>query len=177
MRAPDLQELADCEALRRLVTAYSRAIDRRDFALLRSLYHDDARDHHGAAFDGGIDAYVDHVRSALSAYDATAHYVLQTAFVIEGDLAEGEVHKINWHRTHGPDAEDVTTGSRSLDHYARRDGEWRFLSRRIVNDWTRRQRVGGGAVDPSLAPGGRAGPDDPSFQALTRFPPHSGSTQ
>jgi hypothetical protein len=176
MRTPDPQELADCEALRRLVTAYARAIDRRDFPLLRSLYHDDARDHHGAAFDGGIDGYIGHVRNALSAYEATVHYVLQTAFVIDGDHAEGEVHKINWHRTHGPDAEEVTTGSRSLDHYARRDGDWRFLSRRIVNDWTRRQPVDCTAVDPSQAPPGRAGAEDLSFQALTRFPPHSGST-
>ena len=75
------------ESLRRLVTAYSRATDRRDFALLRSLYHDDAVEQHGDMFAGNPDEYVAFVEKALSAYEATVHYVVNMSFEIDGDEA------------------------------------------------------------------------------------------
>lgn len=175
-RDASIEELAARDSLRRLVTAYSRAVDRRDFVLLRSLYHDDAVEAHGEMFSGGPDAYVDFMRKALSAYEASAHYVVNMAFEIDGDEAEGEIHKINYHRTHGPDAHEIVTGSRSLDRYARRGGEWRFASRSITLDWAGRQ-----AVDPRAytdfaagSPPGRSGPDDLSYQMLKRFARSSG---
>jgi SnoaL-like domain len=45
-RTLSVQEAADREALRHLVTAYGHGIDRRDYGLLRTLYHDDAVDDH-----------------------------------------------------------------------------------------------------------------------------------
>lgn len=175
-RDSKIKDVAARDSLRRLVTAYSRAVDRRDFALLRSLYHDDAIEEHGAMFSGGPDAYVAFVRQALSAYEASVHYVVNMAFEIDGDEAEGEVHKINYHRTHGPDAREIVTGSRSLDRYARRDGEWQFASRSITLDWARKQ-----VVDPSAyadfaagSPPGSTAPDDLSYQLLKWFARHSG---
>ena len=53
-----LQELIDKQALQELVLSYCRACDRRDFVLLRTLYHDDAVDEHGAMFCGSADEYV-----------------------------------------------------------------------------------------------------------------------
>ncbi|MEO3388824.1 nuclear transport factor 2 family protein [Mesorhizobium sp. CAU 1741] len=171
-----MDEIIARDSLRRLVTVYSRAADRRDFALLRSLYHDDAFDHHGSMFTGGADAYVVFVEKAIAAYDATVHYVVNMAFEIDGDEAEGEIHKINYHRTGGADAYEIITGSRSLDRYARRNGEWRFLSRSITLDWAHRQPVDPSAYDDFAAgsPHGRAGPDDLSYSLLTRFARQSG---
>lgn len=173
-RDVEVEELLARESLRRLVTAYSRAVDRRDFALLRSLYHDDAQEEHGEMFSGGPDAYVAFVEKSLSAYEAGTHYVVNMSFEVDGDKAEGEVYKINYHRTHAPDAYDIVTGSRSLDRYARSKGEWRFLSRSITLDWARKQ-----AVDPDAykdfaagSPPGRPGPDDLSYKLLTLFSRH-----
>ena len=45
---PRLQALLDKDAIRDLVTAYCRAADRKDTALMRSLYHPDATEDHGA---------------------------------------------------------------------------------------------------------------------------------
>jgi hypothetical protein len=56
---PQLQEMLDEFQLRKLVHRYCRAVDRGDDAQLRSLYHHDAQDHHGA---GRIPA----VRQALT---------------------------------------------------------------------------------------------------------------
>ena len=169
---PDAATLAAEAALRALVTAYSRAVDRRDFALMRSLYDDDAFERHGQAFEGGPDAYIAFLHKATAAFEATVHYVVQTSFLIDGDHAEGEVHKINYHRTHGPDRREIVTGSRSLDHYVRRDGTWRFLSRQVTLDWARTQVVDPAAYEDFAAqsPPGQAGPDDLSYHVLKAFP-------
>ena len=170
-----IEEVIARDSLRRLVTAYSRAVDRRDFSLLRSLYHDDAFEQHGEMFAGGADGYIEFVRNALSAYETTDHYVVNMSFAIAGDEAEGEVYKINYHRTHGPDAHEIVTGSRSLDRYLRRDGEWRFLSRSIALDWARKQPVDPEAYKDFAAgsPPGKAGPDDLSYSILRMFRRHS----
>lgn len=164
-------ELADLDCLERLVSTYSRAIDRRDFALLRSLYHDDAVEAHGEMFSGSPDGYVDFVRAALANYSATAHYVVNTLFELDGDRAEGETYKINYHRTPGPDAREVITGSRSLDRFARRDGEWRFSGRSVVLDWARTQPADAAAYDDFAAgsPHGAAGVADLSYAVLPLF--------
>lgn len=175
-RDANLAEVAARDSLRRLVIAYSRAADRRDFRLLRSLYHDDAREEHGNMFSGNADEYVSFVEKALSVYEATAHYVVNTAFEIAGDDAEGEVHKINYHRTHGPESQEVITGSRSMDRYRRRDGEWRFMSRSITLDWSVKRPVDPAAYRDFAAgsPLGHPGPDDLSYRALTLFVRHAG---
>lgn len=164
-------ELADIDCLSRLVTTYSRAIDRRDFALLRSLYHDDAVEVHGEIFSGSPDDYIVFVAGALARYEATAHYVVNTLFELDGDVAEGETYKINYHRTLGPDAQEVITGSRSLDRFARRGGEWQFTRRFVVLDWARMQPADAAAHADFAAgsPHGAAGAVDLSYDMLRLF--------
>jgi hypothetical protein len=171
-----LEDLAARAALQRLVTAYSRAVDRRDFPLLRSLYHDDGFEEHGRMFKGDADAYVEFVKKALSAYEATVHYVVNTNFEIAGDEAEGEVHKINYHRVGGADSHEIITGSRSLDRYRRRNGEWRFLSRSVTLDWAVQRPVNPEAYRDFAAnsPLSLPGPDDLSYKVLTMFSRHAG---
>ena len=169
-------ELADLECLGRLVGTYSRAIDRRDFALLRSLYHDDAVEQHGEMFSGSPDDYVAFVKQALANYEMTAHYPVSSLFEFDGDSAEGETYKINYHRTCGPDASEVITASRSLDRYTRRDGEWRFARRSVVLDWARTQPVDAAAYADFAAgsPPGACGPLDLSYTLLALFRRHGG---
>ncbi|MCA0448237.1 MAG: nuclear transport factor 2 family protein [Proteobacteria bacterium] len=166
-----IADLLARDALRRLVTAYSRAIDRRDMAMLRSLYHDDACERHGRMFAGGPDAYVTWVEEALSKYAMTSHYVTNTSFFIEGDRGEGEIYKINYHRTHGPQAQETITGSRSFDIYRREGGCWRFQSRDIALDWATTRAVDESAYRDSAAasPPGQAGAADPSYLLLHHF--------
>lgn len=169
-REPDHRELAARDCLRRLVDTYSRACDRRDFVLLRSLYHDDALEEHGAMFTGSPDEYVAWVEAALSNWQATAHYVTNALFSVVGDHAEGEVYKLNYHRTLDG-AEEIVTGSRSLDRFARRDGEWRFLGRCVTLDWATRRPASGEAYEnfAAASPHGAAGPADLSYGRLSLF--------
>lgn len=169
-REPDAAELAARDCLWRLVNAYSRACDRRDFGLLRSLYHDDACEEHGDMFTGSPDDYVVWVEQALGKWEATVHYVTNALFEVCGDRAEGEIYKLNYHRTLDG-TEEIVTGSRSLDRFARRRGEWRFSGRCMTLDWATRRPASREAYESFAAasPHGIAGPQDLSYSRLALF--------
>ena len=113
---------------------YCRGIDRRDFALVRSLYHDDAIDDHGAMFSGPPDGFVAWLPTAMAPWDLTIHAVTNSVFAVDGDRAEGEHYVRAWHRTHPPHRQELIVHGRYLDRYARREGEWKFLHRSLVFD-------------------------------------------
>jgi len=133
-----LSELADRAAIEDLVKLYARGVDRRDFALLRTLYHPDAIDDHGSYYCGPASGYVDWLEAeALAHMEMTNHYISNHLIVLNGDRAEGEVYMAAYHRF--PDgkggAMDLLTGGRYLDKYEKRDGLWRFSHRKIAQDW------------------------------------------
>lgn len=169
--AADLQDLIDRRDLQQLALNYSRAIDRRDFALLESLYHPDAIETHGDMFQGAAPDYIKWVEQALSRYAATAHYVVNALYVVAGDRAEGEIYKINYHRTLDDPAREVITGSRSLDRYEKRNGEWRFSARSVTLDWAQERAANAEAYRNFAAgsPPGRPGGDDLSYALLDLF--------
>ncbi len=167
------QDVSDQLALRDLLMRYCRGIDRRDFALVRSLYHDDAIDNHGTMFTGGPDAFVAWLPQVMAQWEATRHVISNSLFVVDGDRAEGEHYVEAWHRTPGPDAHDYIVHGRYLDRYEKREGVWKFSYRSLVFDHgairavdsEAQARLGGDA------PHGRADRQDPSwsYELLTRM--------
>jgi hypothetical protein len=170
MRDP-LQQLIDKQALHELVLTYCRACDRRDFALLRSLYHDDAIDDHGAMFCGSADAYVAWLPGVLANFAATVHSISNALFVVAGEQAQGELYTLAYHRTHAPQAQEILIGGRYLDCYERRAGEWKFLRRSLALDFCRVATVDPAAYEQFAAgaPAGRTDLKDPSYVALSFF--------
>ncbi len=169
-RALDMQHLLDRAALERLVLSYCHGIDRRDLKLVRSLYHDDAVDDHGAMFCGSPDEYVAWLPGMLANWQATSHTVTNMLFLIQGDHANGEHPTVAWHRT-ADGTRDLIAHGRYLDQYERRDGVWKFLRRNLVLDWMEERAVGGasgGEVDDGVERG-RGGADDPVYQVLGLF--------
>lgn len=130
----ELRELIDKEALRGIAARYARAIDRRDRELLLSCYHDDAIDHHGAMFRGGPLDYADWQPDVMAPFEVTAHYMLNSSYALDGDIAEGELYFIAYHRTHPPGAREMIVGGRYLDKYERRAGVWKIAYRSLVWD-------------------------------------------
>ncbi len=128
------QSLLDHVALRDLVMRYCRGCDRRDFALVRSLYHDDAIDDHGSMFKGDPDAFVAWLPTAMAPWELTIHSISNSLFAVDGDYAEGEHHARAYHRTHPPERKEYIVHGRYLDKYARRNGVWKFLHRSLVFD-------------------------------------------
>jgi hypothetical protein len=156
-------------ALQHLVYAYCHAADRRDFILLRSLYADDAIDDHGA-FNGPVDEFIPWFRDGLSVFEATAHNVLNTLFIIDGDAAQGEIRAIAYHRLADSRAE-IIAGGRYADRYQKTDGVWRFTYRSFVIDWIEERAASsaaGEAFGPTVAIGD-AGANDPIYHRLDLF--------
>jgi len=135
MSADRIQLMLDKHELRELGLTYCRAIDRQDFALVRTLYHDDAIDDHGDMFKGSPDDYVAWLPKIMAMWDATVHSLSNTLFEVQGDKANGELYVVAYHRTHGPDAKEIVVGGRYLDRYEKREGVWKFMHRSLAMDW------------------------------------------
>jgi ketosteroid isomerase-like protein len=158
-----LQVLIDREAIRDLVLCYSRAIDRKDIALLRDLYTDDATDTHGDSFAGNAEDYCKFIEGALPHMPYSGHHVCNHMIDIKGDQGWGEVYCLAFHvlPTATGDREEDFMCVRYMDNYRRcQDGKWRFAKRVVTYDMQlRRPFTGGGLMAPGAA--------DPSYQECT----------
>lgn len=168
--------------LRKLVHRYCRAVDRGDDAQLRSLYHHDAQDHHGAFSTGSTEDFFSQLAAARPYIKSMQHNVTTVNFAVSGEHAEGEVYTIATHTFRAGDHDvDVVIGGRYLDKYEKRDGTWKFTERTIVTDWAH-------VNDPSTldlshpitrdTPRGAPDTDDPSHQffSLLTYAGRSGSS-
>lgn len=157
--------LEDQIALRDVVMRYCRGCDRRDFTLVRSLYHDDAVDDHGAMFRGGPDEFVAWLPQVMARWELTVHSVTNSLFAIDGDRADGEHHVTAYHRSLPPERREYIVHGRYLDRYERRNGAWKFAHRSLVFDYGEVRQVDEHAI---VALGGDAAHgcadrDDPSW--------------
>ena len=162
MTRPDIDlalvaELADKEAIRELALLYCRGVDRKDSALLRKLYTEDATDTHGDTFDGPATEYVDFLESAFPYMRYSGHHVCNHLISVDGDLAEGEIYALAYHLI--PDGNDGWQEDfmcvRYIDHYRRcDDGQWRFAKRVVTYDLRSRRpyEEPEGAVEPGAEP-------------------------
>ena len=155
-----IQTLIDKEAIRDLVLLYSRAIDRKDVALLRDLYTADATDSHGTSFDGPADAYCDFIAQSLPYMKYSGHHVCNHLISIDGDTGNGEVYCLAYHYI--PDRQNLGEfiedfmAVRYIDNYRREaDGKWRFSKRVVTYDlhierpFSGDGLLGSSPVDPS----------------------------
>ena len=137
--AKALQALIDKDAIRGLVHLYSRAVDRKDIALLRDLYTADATDDHGDSFTGGAKEYCDFIEAAVPHMPYSGHHVCNHMISVDGDEGNGEVYALAYHVIPNRDEpgkllEDFMC-VRYIDNYRREaDGKWRFSKRVVTYD-------------------------------------------
>jgi hypothetical protein len=162
------QLLQDKAELHDLVMRYCRAVDRRQFKALRALYHDDAIEDRSDIFQGSIDEFIAWLPGAMQDFELTAHRIFNTLFVIDGDRAEGEIYAEAYHRTAGPDGQEIIVGGRYFDHYERRNGVWKFARRSSAVDRCEMRPVNHDAYRHLTAglPPGQPNASDPSFAEL-----------
>jgi len=165
-----IEELLAKQEITELLYRYCRGIDRLDWDLVRSCYHDDAYDDH-SIFRGSPDEFVAFFREFLTPMTGTTHTIANILITVDGDVAGSESHILAWHglpaEGDGP-AKDLTASGRYVDRLERRNGEWKIAHRIVVFEWTRIEPVGGqfevGAdVDMVWS---RRDRDDPSYAAL-----------
>ena len=145
------------EEIRELAMLYSRGVDRKDPALLRDLYTEDATDTHGDTYDGDATGYVDFLEQAFKHLPYSGHHICNHLISVAGDTGEGEVYALAYHvfpDGKGGRLEDFMC-VRYLDNYRKcGDGRWRF-SKRVVSYDMRKQ----GPVQAKLHEG-----DDPGLE-------------
>lgn len=152
-----LQRLLDKEAIRDALALYARAVDRGDWALLRSTYHADAWDDHGG-YQGPIDGLVEWLDQRFAGVDNSMHFLGNCLIEFAGaDLALVETYFVSRRlrppagdecKTAGPrDAMSREAWGRYVDRFERRDGQWRVAHRTVVLE----------ASSTSLALGGARG--------------------
>ena len=173
MIEPQIQALLDKQAITELVHAYCNAADRHDHDKMRSLYHEDAIDDHGAFFKGLAMEFIDRLPEIQEPMAILHHNVTTVNITLEDDYAEGEIYVLAFHQVRTDDGPvDLLIGGRYFDKYEKRNGVWKFSHRAVVADWARTESPSTVTLDHPMIEGshiGRPGPDDPSYGFFRLF--------
>lgn len=152
-----LLRVADEREIERVLGLYCRAIDRLDVELLKSIYHADGVDDHGA-FALPAHEFADTIIAKLrEVCEYSMHSVTHSVIDVHGSRATSEAYYFGVHTIAGgaaatsffgdhyaqaqqragrlDDAHEYICGGRYLDELERRDGRWKILRRRITNEW------------------------------------------
>jgi ketosteroid isomerase-like protein len=125
------------DEIRDLAMLYSRGVDRKDAALLRTLYTQDATDTHGDTFDGSAEEYIQFLERAFPHMRYSGHHICNHLISVSGDAAEGEIYALAYHiipDRNGGWLEDFMC-VRYIDNYRKEDdGRWRFAKRVVSYD-------------------------------------------
>lgn len=158
-------DLESREEIRDVLMRLARATDRRDSELIRSCYHPDGFDDHGA-FRGSPAEFADWVPEVLSSFAATMHVLGNIAIDQRGDTAFVETYCTAHHVFAADDpggARDGVMGLRYVDRFERRDaGPWLIAKRVCVWDYAFAVPHERWALGPEYVPG-RNDRDDPSY--------------
>jgi hypothetical protein len=160
-----MSRLEDHFEIENLHTLFAYAADRADYALLRSLYTDDAVDNHGD-YNGPVDGYIDWVKETHKSFAILSHINARPLIAIDGDTAESETKGHVYIRTKGPPAYSAFIITRSFDKYRRTADGWRFTSRLVCGDWS------GPTFDPVAVGGeviGAMDQTDPVYKAVPKL--------
>jgi uncharacterized protein (TIGR02246 family) len=139
------QAVVDRMALRDLVDAYARHVDRREAQAGASLFTDDgrlvSRLHHAGGDAPIVRQGRDEIASALAFLDryvVTTHVVGGQTVVFDatGDSATGDTVCLA-HHVYESDGERrmLVMAVRYVDSYVRQPGGWAFAERQLTLDW------------------------------------------
>ena len=136
--------VTDRTALRDLVDAYARHVDRRDALSVAALFTADGR-LVSRLHDGGGDSPIvrrgrDEIAAALTAgldrYLVTTHVVGGQVVTVDGDVATGDTVCLAHHVYVGSDGRRMLVMAvRYADTYARQHEGWAFAERQLSLDW------------------------------------------
>lgn len=158
------------EQIRDVLFRYSRGADRGDLEILKSVYHEDAIDEHAHFYSGNAHRFCEMIIEKSDTFPVLQHYICNSLIDVEGDIAHAESYSFAFQRLM-KDGEpfDCFYGTRILDRFERRRGQWKILHRRVVLDWNRDEELceswGRGifGTHPTPAHMGRRDRSDPSY--------------
>ena len=171
------ESVVDREAIRDCLARYCRGIDRRNEDLLTGVYWPEATDDH-IQYKGSATGFIEWVLPRLAGMEITQHFLGQSLISLHGDLATVETYFQAYHRIlDGERPADLVFGGRYLDRFAKRQGEWKILERRVIADWFQKAFslhagwTSFGMRSPPPENSGSGGSEDPSgtFFAAARW--------
>jgi SnoaL-like domain len=164
----DLRRLIDEAAIREVHLRYCRGVDRRDWDLVRSCYHPDARDFHGP-YNGDIDGFIIWAKGNCEAIEITQHLTGNQLVEIDGDVAWQESYTAAFHSVRATESEPAMhrwLRLRYFDRMERREAAWRIAHRMVMLD-------GQWAAPAQEFPGpwlrGRYDMSDPTYNRTRQF--------
>lgn len=141
--------LIACSEIHRALHRYARGVDRQDWELVKSAYHEDATDQHGD-FQGGVQAFVDYLVQRHGNIEQSIHFITNVTVELVGeDRALVESYYLCQQRLKSAVAmekafgkilvsEDetvqLTVSGRYVDRFERRHGAWKIADRKVAFD-------------------------------------------
>ena len=168
-----LEALIAKDEIRDLVMAYCRAIDRKDFDMLETLYHPGAGDEHGCNPTGTAAEFFTVLRATTGPAITLHHNITNHYIKVDGDRAEGEAYLVGYHVIERDDGVryGFLLGGRYLDRYERRGGVWKFSHRQVAADWVKYFDAESTADAPEIAGmgPGESGGGDAGYKFFSLF--------
>lgn len=141
MSTERLAALLDREAIYDCLHRSALANDLCDAAMWKSTYWPDGHEDHAPLFTGNAYEFIDTIIPEITRQmDMTWHQIGNTVVRLEGCCARVTSYAVSYVRmraTAGKAAWDLFAGVRYLDHFEKRDGDWRILRRITKTDWIR----------------------------------------
>lgn len=138
-----------CSEINQVLHRYARGVDRQDWALVRSAYHEDAIDQHGD-FQGGIQAFVDYLIQRHGNIEQSIHFISNvTVELIGDDRALVESYYLCQQRLKSAvsiekafgnilvaadETLQLSVSGRYVDRFERRNGAWKIADRKVAFD-------------------------------------------
>jgi hypothetical protein len=146
------ERMADRAQIRDVMYRWCRAVDRLDYDAIRTVFHPDGIDSHGA-YNGNIDGLIEWIRGRHATIPFSMHSISNMLIEFAGqDIAIVETYVFVVQR-YPPEAKgsvtfvskgggegksgvamDLMICARYVDRFERRHDEWRILHRTVVFD-------------------------------------------
>jgi hypothetical protein len=186
-----MADWADRAAIENLLGLYCRAIDRLDVELLKSVYHPDGVDDHGA-ISANAHEFAERVIAMLrESCVSTIHTVTHSVIDVHDVEATSESYYLAIHTIAADEAaigrffgatyleeqraarrldrrHEYVCAGRYLDRLAKRDGVWRIARRKMTNEWgvCRPEQTVTEGVPGAFSVTGSRDRDDPVYHRL-----------
>jgi SnoaL-like domain len=133
----DMPDPVDESALRRLITRYALACDRRDGALLASVFATGGV-LHGPSFRFATPGEIAKVPESLKRFEKTYHTLLNFLVEVTHDRGTGEVYSMAHHLTPLGNGKykDLVMYITYRDRYVRGQRGWQIEHREVVVEFT-----------------------------------------
>lgn len=131
-----VQALVDEQAVRNVHLRYCRGIDRQDWELVASCFHEGGVDNHGM-YNGSYEGFIEFAKEFVAAAETCLHIVGNQLVDLDGDTAWHEATCLYYERANPTESTpryDRTVYFRYFDKMERREGRWGIVDRSVLVD-------------------------------------------